>query len=192
MALLVAQASSGFVLANHGDSLWGYGGLSGYATAGPNGCYPNQSRIVMYPPIGLLPTYLTTTEYQQVWWTARIWWGDPDGTIGHTAVSWEASDLGWYYTYARSGDNTGRLVVFPERGLVSGAAYLPWSDQNNQIQPADFQLFSDVNTTISKVFAVEYIYYWAPTERQPQEGWASLLINFDDGYGGISQFCVFP
>lgn len=149
----------------------------------------------MYPPITLSASYLTTTEYQRVWWTARIWWRNPDGTLGHTAVSSQASDLGWFSTPARSGDNYGGMTSFVGRGSISGGEALTWNDQQyGRAQPADFVLHSYLNTTIIKVFAVEYIYYWEATDRQPQAGWASHMVNFDDGYGGggTTPVCRFP
>jgi hypothetical protein len=190
---LVASAAvnSRPVLADHGGVLWGTSGDTGYWNGPLWRCESSQPHIVIYAPDVLAATYVQENGLSQVvYWTPRVWWADPDGTLHHTYVDGSRSDLGWYRAWVRPGDSHGGLIVFPERGSTGGAAgALAWTNESDVTMSLPFTVPYSPENPSGKNFMVEFIFYWASNEVWPNDGWLSQQIDMGDGYGGRHPAC---
>ena len=195
-SLLAGSAGDRSVFADHGTEGWGTWGVTGYWNGPLWRCEPSLGQIVIYAPDVLTASYAKedADQSQQVWWTPRIWWANPDGSFHHTYVAGDGSDKGWYWAWVRPGNSYGGLIAFPDRGSTAGGAgAVSWSDVNGVTQVAQpFTIVDYPDTTMSKTFMVEYIFYWAANADQPQDGWTSRFVDMGDGYGGRYGACRFP
>jgi len=196
-ALILAGGRT--AIANHGNVLVETTGAIGTAKWQPVTCDTRSLQLDLPAPDYVGASYSATdAPSQRVWWTPRVWWqtlddqGRPASPIlDHS----EWAQYGWFYTWAHPGDNYGGGMIyypFPEVGSTGGGAYPAWSDINGQTMPASFTIPITVATQNSKVFAVEYIFYWEPTDLQPLDGWWSSVSPVWTDLLTTELSCVFP